>query len=355
MTDINERITHSINTFENIKYDLSKASLEDVTELLDHYVNSVNDDSVSVHFQINPLYAACLNERFRELTGKSYPNFESRQLEELDQYISNDNGLIVDGSPSIYERLKNNITGQGIGISIDSKNFMDVFNDIKFDMSKASFEEVDEILKHYGQDSFLLNGIQCHFSLTPLQGASLNARYKELTGQDHPTFAKVQEEVLREKSEQPSITVNGNKSVYEQMLDGEVEVGSHDHVLNRFSDIMYGLDEANLDDVNSLLGYYNSPNPVIIDGVAVHAFNDPTSAYKLNNRYRELTGADHPVFLEQTPKVIEGIMEYKDAYLESGTFGQDYFDKLEQMQEEINAVSVSTPDVIDEASTGKSM
>ncbi len=74
-----------------------------------------------------------------------------------------------------------------------SIDFYKKFQEIKHDMSKASLEDVKDILDHYDQDSVLIDGIQYHFRPNALQGASLNARYKELTGQDHPTFVKAQQ------------------------------------------------------------------------------------------------------------------------------------------------------------------
>ena len=51
------------------------------------------------------------------------------------------------------------------------------------------------------------------------------------------------------------------------------------------------------------------------------------SASKLNARYKELTGQNHPVFTEQAPKVIDDLMKDKDMLIQAGAYGTDYFDK----------------------------
>ena len=58
------------------------------------------------------------------------------------------------------------------------------------------------------------------------------------------------------------------------------------------------------------------------------------SASKLNARYKELTGQNHPVFTEQAPKVIDDSMKDKDMLIQAGAYGTDYFDKLEQIKQE---------------------
>ena len=73
-----------------------------------------------------------------------------------------------------------------------SIDFYKKFQEIKHDMSKASLEDVKNILDHYNQEAIEANGINYHYNISPLDAASLNARYKQLTGQDHPTFVNEQ-------------------------------------------------------------------------------------------------------------------------------------------------------------------
>ena len=337
MSNTNEQSIDFYKKFQEIKYDMSKASLEDVKNILDHYNQGIIEvNGVNYHYNINPLDAACLNARYKQLTGQDHPTFISEQGKVLDEIIKSGEGISVDGKPTIYQRLKNNLTGEGLGISIlpnKKDSYIDKFDAIKFDMSKASLDDIKDILDHYDQDSVLIDGMQYHFRPNALQGASLNARYKELTGQDHPTFVKAQEQILEQQiKDGQGINVNGNPTVYEQLKSNNMETGNHNHILNRTNEIILNPQEASLEDISSLLNYFNG-KPVLIDGVAHHPFNDPMSASKLNARYKELTGQNHPVFTEQAPKVIDDLMKDKDMLIQAGAYGTDYFDKLEQIKQ----------------------
>lgn len=337
MSNTNEQSIDFYKKFQEIKYDMSKASLEDVKNILDHYnQRAIEVNGVNYHYNINPLDAACLNARYKQLTGQDHPTFISEQGKVLDEIIKSGEGISVDGKPTIYQRLKNNLTGEGLGISIlpnKEDSYIDKFDAIKFDMSQASLDDIKDILDHYDQDAVLIDGMQYHFRPNALQGASLNARYKELTGQDHPTFVKAQEQILEEQIKNgQGISVNGNPTVYEQLKSNNMETGNHNHILNRTNEIILNPQEASLEDISSLLNYFNG-KPVLIDGVAHHPFNDPMSASKLNARYKELTGQNHPVFTEQAPKVIDDLMKDRDMLIQAGAYGTDYFDKLEQIKQ----------------------
>ena len=337
MSNTNEQSIDFYKKFQEIKDDMSKASLEDVENILDHYnQGAIEVNGVSYHYNINPLDAACLNARYKQLTGQDHPTFVSEQVKVLDEIIKSGGGISVDGKPTIYQRLKNNLTGEGLGISIlpnKKDSYIDKFDAIKFDMSQASLDDIKDILDHYDQDFVLIDGIQYHFRPNALQGASLNARYKELTGQDHPTFVKAQEQILEEQIKNGQRISVGNPTVYEQLKSNNMETGNRNHILNRANEIILNPQEASLEDISSLLNHFNG-KPVLIDGVAHHPFNDPMSASKLNARYKELTGQNHPVFTEQAPKVIDDLMKDKDMLIQAGAYGTDYFDKLEQIKQE---------------------
>lgn len=207
MSNTNEQSIDFYKKFQEIKYDMSKASLEDVKNILDHYnQGAIEVNDVNYHYNINPLDAACLNARYKQLTGQDHPTFISEQGKVLDEIIKSGEGISVDGKPTIYQRLKNNLTGEGLGISIlpnKKDSYIDKFDAIKFDMSQASLDDIKDILDHYDQDSVLIDGMQYHFRPNALQGASLNARYKELTGQNHPVFTeqapKVIDDLMKDK------------------------------------------------------------------------------------------------------------------------------------------------------------
>lgn len=200
MNDTNKQNKFFLNRFHEIRNDMSKASLYDVTDILNHYnAGSVVNEDVTYHFQISPIEAACLNERYKTLTGKDHPVFLREQGKVLDEMIKNGEGIQVNGQPTIYQRLKNNLTGEGVGIGIiptKKGSYIDTFEQIKFDMSHASLEEVQSILNYYDQESVLVDGGVYHFRPSVLEGETLNARYRELTGQDHPTFIEQAPKVI---------------------------------------------------------------------------------------------------------------------------------------------------------------
>ena len=225
-----------------------------------------------------------------------------------------------------------------------SIDFYKKFQEIKYDMSKASLEDVENILDHYNQGEIMANGVNYHYDINPLAAACLNERYKQLTGQDHPTFVKTQQKILDEEIKNgQGLIVNGNPTVYEQLRNNNIAVESHNHILNRTSEILLNPQEASLDDISSLLNYYNG-QPVLIDGVVHHPFNDPMSAAELNARYKELTGQDHPVFTEQVPKVVDELMKDKDMLVNRGAYDTSYFDRLEQIKSGIQQTSETKTD-----------
>ena len=103
------------------------------------------------------------------------------------------------------------------------------------------------------------------------------------------------------------------------------------NVLERMQNIVDNLSNANLTDVTELLNYYNG-DAVMINGTSYPPFNDPITAARLNARYHELTGQDHPRFVEQAPIVIDGLMKDKDMILQASVYDSSYFDKLEQIK-----------------------
>ena len=71
-------------------------------------------------------------------------------------------------------------------------DFWKKFQKIKYNMHKASLEDVEDILNNYNQGPYLVDGVNYHYNITPLDAACLNDRYKQLTGQDHPIFIREQ-------------------------------------------------------------------------------------------------------------------------------------------------------------------
>lgn len=317
-----------MNIYEKIRFDMDRATLEEVDIILSNYNKNPN-------YNINPMAAASLNARYHELTGKDHPVYLSEQLNVLNKELE-DEQIIIDGKPSLYQRLKNNITGEGLGITVlpsKRNSYVEVFDKIKLDIDRASLEEVDAILNHYNDDSVVLGGIQSHYEIPALAGASLNARYHELTGVDHLVYTKYKEQKIKEETNgEYEFTVNGKPSIYKLLLDGTVEISTREHITRRTYDIVQGVEKASLEEVDELLKYFNG-NPIIINGLSCHPYNDPMTAAKLNNRYKELTGVDHPNYLVQIQLVVDDYLREKATLLGSGSFNESYFETLIQMKE----------------------
>ncbi len=312
-----------------IKYDVSKGSLEEITYILDNYQNSGE-------YYINPLLAACINERYFNLTGNNHSGFIKKQEEELDRLIKSNDNLNIDNELSIYKKLQNNLRGNKPGIKIitDTKNnYKEIFDRIKYDMSEAKVEELDEILNNYGNESYLINGEEVHYKINELYGACLNASYKRLTGNDHPKFMEIQNKRIKEKIKENKMTVKG-ENIYQDMKKGDIEIADKNHPLTKLYQVLGRLSEAKLEDVSALLDYYNA-KPVLINGMIVHSYNDPFTALKLNNRFRELTNQNHPRFLTEVPNVIDDILKNKDIYIEKGVYDYNYVTQLEALKRSI--------------------
>lgn len=246
------------------------------------------------------------------------------------------------------------------------ENFLNKKNEILNNLSNATLEEVSQILNHYKSSQVLdngevnikpvkIDGVVYHYKYNTQEAASLNARYRELTGYDHPVFLEEQSKVLklllRNKTKlakqgylktQVDTLERLRKNLKQNTPAIEVTSGIGNHILNKSSEILMNLQEASLEDVTLLLNYYNGKT-VVIDGVTYHPFNDPISAYKLNARYHELTGKDHPNFVKQVPIVIDELIKDKDILLKSGVYQPEYFETLERIRKSFSTELNSKP------------
>ena len=112
------------------------------------------------------------------------------------------------------------------------------------------------------------------------------------------------------------------------------------NVLKILSQIIDDLQNQDLETVTEVLNHY-CENPIEEDGVTYHPYNDPKLAARINARYNELTGEDHPTFLEQSPKVIDGLMHDRDMLLQAGAYTEEYFEQLKQIKDNLNRVNDS--------------
>ncbi len=331
---INGKENDFLRKMDNIRYRMDKANIEDIQSILDHFdQKSVLLDGVETHFQPNILEGACLNAKYRELTGHDHPTFARVQEQMLRDEIAKD-PIIEGGAPSVYQRLLNNLTGEGPGVSIfNGPNHVNKYRELMYDLRKATLEDVTSYLDHYDQSSILVDGVETHFRPNVLEGACLNARYHELTGQDHPVFARIQEQRLRDIIEnEQNITFGDQPSIYERLLTGDVEFGTRDHPMIRSTEIMRALGGASLEDVSTLLDHFNGKS-ILVDGVEQIPSNDPLMAAELNNRYRFLTGQDHPRYLEQMPKLVDELLSDKDRLHELGALSNKEIEGLEALKD----------------------
>ena len=223
------------------------------------------------------------------------------------------------------------------------KHVLERMQNIMDNLSNANLTDVTELLNYYNGDAVMINGTSYHPFNDPSTAVRLNARYHELTGQDHPRFV-----------EQAPIVIDGLMKDKDMLLQAGtytpmyfdkleqikgnitkenkgIEITESHHPLQDFHDVLGRLDSASVEEVTQQLDYYNG-DAVMINGTSYHPFNDPSTAVRLNARYHELTGQDHPRFVEQAPIVIDGLMKDKDMLLQAGTYTPMYFDKLEQIK-----------------------
>jgi len=223
------------------------------------------------------------------------------------------------------------------------KHVLERMQNIMDDLSNANLNDVTELLNYYNGDAVIINGTSYHPFNDPSTAARLNARYHELTGQDHPRFVEQAPIVIDGlmKDKDMLLQAGAYTPMYFDRLEQikgnitkenkGIEITESHHPLQDFHDVLGRLDSASVEEVTQQLDYYNG-DAVIINGTSYHPFNDPSTAARLNARYHELTGQDHPRFVEQAPIVIDGLMKDKDMLLQAGAYDSTYFDRLEQIK-----------------------
>lgn len=92
--------------------------------------------------------------------------------------------------------------------------------------------------------------------------------------------------------------------------------------------VLDNLQEASLEDVKEHLNLYNSEPIRLDDGTYYHPFNDPVTAGKLNQRYKDLTGQDHPRYVKQAPTIINSLLKDEEKLVNSGAYQPEYFDQV---------------------------
>ena len=119
-----------------------------------------------------------------------------------------------------------------------------------------------------------------------------------------------------------------------ETIEEEIEVEPPKKTLD---EVLGDIPNSSLEEVNDQLNIYNGdpiPQP---DGSTYHPFNDPLVAARLNARYRELNGADHPNFVAQAPEIINGLLNDKEMLLEAGAYKPEYFEGLELIKADLES------------------
>lgn len=102
-----------------------------------------------------------------------------------------------------------------------------------------------------------------------------------------------------------------------------------DHILLHFDEIVSDIPSQSQETLDELLQYFNSPDVVQNDRTFI-SYNDPVITSQLNDRYRELTGKDHPTYVEQIPSVITRYRENTETLTSIGGYFNDaYFEQLD--------------------------
>lgn len=154
-------------------------------------------------------------------------------------------------------------------------------------------------------------------------------------------IAKLKQELENAKKQ---VEPNKTKKVRPEIgRNNGIEIVEGHHPLLDFNKVMSNLESASLEDVSAQLDYYNG-SPVLIDGTSYHPFNDPVSAARLNARYLELTGENHPTFVEQAPKVIDGLLKDAPSLIEAGAYTPMYFEKIARIKNNIESVNEKEED-----------
>lgn len=96
-----------------------------------------------------------------------------------------------------------------------------------------------------------------------------------------------------------------------------------------------------LEDVTEMLNRYTATPTPKKEGEqqtsVAKVFNDPIVGAKMNARYRELKGEDHPGFVAETPAIIDRLQQQKDLLIQAGAYSQEYFDQVQMVQKDLES------------------
>ena len=324
---------------------LDNASIEDISSVLDTFNKGGFNE---------PLIGARMNARYHELTGQDHPVYKEQISIVINNLLADQDELINSGAyDAMYfakiEQLKASLDGtvKSMEYAEGHHPIMD-FQKVLDHLDTASAEEISQQLDLYNGEPIIVNGTYYHPFNEPLTAARLNARYHELTGQDHPLYReRVTKAIEQLETDKDMLMSSGARDAMyyakiEQLkasLDGTVksmEYAEGHHPIMDFQKVLDHLDTASAEEISQQLDLYNG-EPIIVNGTYYHPFNEPLTAARLNARYRELTGQDHPLYRERVTSAIERLEQDKDILLESGAYDESYFEQLEIIKSEPQA------------------
>lgn len=118
------------------------------------------------------------------------------------------------------------------------------------------------------------------------------------------------------------------KEYFSSLLD------SQDHPLNHLNELLNDVSSIDLKTLKILLDCFNRFG-VEIEQHHLRGFDDPIIAARLNDRYKELTGNNHPRFIQEISEVIDRYTSYKEEISSKfSIYDDDFFAQLEQIKNE---------------------
>lgn len=228
---------------------------------------------------------------------------------------------------------------------MDSEHALSRLSQITQNLEQATLEDITQLLDCFNGSPILIDGVSTMPFNDPVTAARLNARYSELTGEEHQNFLEQQPKVLENLLSRENFWLQNDVYTPMQMdlfrrlkenIDKsghgvEIVCGGDNHVLNRFTSITRNIRQAELEDVTQLLNYFNGPS-VLIDGIPTMPFNDPVTAAMLNGRYSEFTEENHPNYMVQQPKVLDELLKQEAVLIGAGAYSESDFNTFKNMR-----------------------
>ena len=332
-------------------------SLEVLTELLNHYCeNPVQKGNVTFDPFTDPLTAERLNTKYVEYTESNHPMYDKHQLEQIDDLLSKEDELLKDGSHNklyfntlykIREKLTTKqFTKKSKEVVKPIKKARNVLANKEYIIQNAntvSLRELSNLLEHYCENPIVEDGIKYEPFTEPLIAEKLNMKYFELTGKNHYMYAKHQlervsdlifhqEDLLKEGLYSPEY-FNALNKINEKLLKSGKSKNAKNVLANK-NYILKNINFVPLDQVAELLDHY-CENPIVEDGIKYEPFTEPLIAEKLNIKYVEYTGSNHPMYdIHQLNQINEILSKKRELFLKE-SYPAAYFDSLEKIKQNI--------------------